>query len=129
MLLLWGIAAVGFSIALVAVLSARAGRLSVGHGTAWALAGVALLIAGVGLGRLGRAHAGFTAGGAIGLTLALALGGAFGVVHAIALSRLNERVKRLAQEVALLRVAAGPSDGDRVAAEAGASEDAAPPTG
>jgi adenylate cyclase len=33
--------------------------------------------------------------------LALALG--FGLAHAVALSRLNERVKRLAQEVALLR--------------------------
>jgi hypothetical protein len=128
MLLLWGIAAVGFVIALVALLSARAGRLSVGHGTAWALAGVALLIAGALLGWVGRAGAGFTTGGAIALTLALGLGGAFGVAHAISISRLNERVKRLAQEVALLR-AGGPGGADRAAGEAGAPEDAAHPAG
>lgn len=124
MLLFWGIAAVGFAIALVAVLAARAGRLSVGHGTAWALAGVALLIAGILLGWLGRAPARWTSGGAVGLTLALALGGAFGVAHAISLSRLNERVKRLAQEVALLRAAAGPPPAERAPGEAGASGDA-----
>ena len=124
MLLLWGFAAVGLVIALVALLSARAGRLSTGHGTAWALAGVVLLVAGALLGWLGRARAGFTTGGSIALTLALALGCAFGVAHAISLSRLNERVKRLAQEVALLR-AAGPAGADRAAVEASASEDAA----
>jgi len=124
MLFLWGIAAVGFVIALVAMLSARAGRLSVGHGTAWALAGLALLVAGVLLGWIARATATFTTGSAVALTVALALGCTFGVAHAISLTRLNERVKRLAQEVALLRAAAGSAG-----VEGGAPKDAARPTG
>jgi hypothetical protein len=122
----WEIAAVGFGMALVAALQARAGRLSLGHGAAWTLAGAALLIAGILLGLFCGARAPFTTGGAIvaGLALALALG--FGLAHAVALSRLNERVKRLAQEVALLQATAPSRPGaSGVPTEAGASQDAA----
>jgi hypothetical protein len=115
------IAAVGLGVALVAALQARAGRLSVGHGTAWAMAGIALLAAGVLLGLFWRRHAGLTAGGAVALGLALAVALAFGLAHAITLSRLNERVKSLAQEIALLHETRERREG----ADPAAAEDAA----
>jgi hypothetical protein len=130
MLFAWGIAAVGLGIALAATLLARAGRLSIGHGTAWTLSGIALLGVGLLLGRLWQTRAPFTAGAAIALGLALALALAFGLAHAVTLSRLNERVKRLAQEIALQRgIAENLGPAGRAATETDATKDAAPRTG
>jgi hypothetical protein len=101
----------GLACALAAAGLARSNRLSTGHGVAWFLIGLLLLAGGIGL-RLwsaSRAAAPLTVA-VTGLAIALLL--IVGLAHASALTRLDERVKRLAQEVALLR--------DAVAGNAGA---------
>jgi hypothetical protein len=93
------IAGLGLVLAVLAAAQTRSGRLSIGHGTALALGGVALLAAGLLLGLLAPRSALLALAGALALALGLAL------AHAVALSRLQERVRLLAQEIALLRAA------------------------
>jgi hypothetical protein len=100
MLLGLAIAGVGLALAVAAWAQARAGRLSTGHGAAWAVSGVVLAAGGLGLGLLGPRG---RAGGAAALLLAVVVLLIVALAHAVALTRLSERVKLLAQEVALLR--------------------------
>lgn len=92
----------GLACALAAVGLARGSRLSTGHGVAWFLVGLLLLAGGVGL-RLSAGAGGSAWLGAAVSGLAIALLLVMGLAHATAITRLDERVKRLAQEVALLR--------------------------
>jgi hypothetical protein len=110
MFVAWMIAGMGLVLAAVAVATARGGRLSIGHGTALALCGFGLLAAGLLLGFFARGSARFTVGGAVVLAFGLLLALALALAHAVALTRLQERVRFLAQEIALLRGAAERSD-------------------
>jgi len=95
------VAAAGLLLVLLAYGLACADRLTTGQGVAWALIG-ALLCAGGLLLRIGFGGAGSAAGSwALGFAVLLLL--CAGVAQACAISRLEERAKRLAQEVALLR--------------------------
>jgi hypothetical protein len=87
----------GLVLAVLAVAQTRSGRLSIGHGTALALGGIALTAAGLLLGLLAPRSALVVLAGALALALGLAM------AHAVALTRLQERVRLLAQEIALLR--------------------------
>jgi len=106
MLVAWALGVMGLVFAVLAVAHARAGRLSVGHGAAWWVAGTGLLLGGLLLGLLWRQRVPLSAGACVMLALVGGLALAFAFSHTIALSRLSERVKLLAQEVALLRSAA-----------------------
>jgi len=115
----WLLIATGFALALLACRQASRGRLSSGHGVVWFAVGVLLFLAGVllasGLLGDGDAGGGARAGDPAGpvraligvLTGACVLLFALGFAHAAALARIDERVKRLAQEVALLNAAQG----------------------
>lgn len=99
---------VGGALALFAGCLARSGRLSMGHGVTWLLVGVLLLL----LGFFGAALAGVLGVPAASsylsflvIVLLVVLGGLC-LYHAAVLSRLQERLKILAQEVALLRATA-----------------------
>jgi hypothetical protein len=94
---------------------ARAGRLSTGHGAAWTGIGSVLLLAGVGLRLAGPLNPG-RPGVAVLVFVPIVLLLLTGLAHATSLSRLEERVRRLAQEIALLRASAsdpaGPASGE-----------------
>jgi hypothetical protein len=123
--ILLGIA--GLACALAAAGLARGSRLSIGHGVTWFLIGLLLLVGGVGL-RVakGAGGAAWLVAAVPGLLIALLL--IVGLAHATAITRLDERVKRLAQEVALLREAlpghAGSSPADDAPAPPGRAPDA-----
>jgi hypothetical protein len=106
---------------------ARAGRLSTGHGAAWTGIGIVLLLAAVG----SRLAGGTDSGRPAVVTLVfvpLLLLLLVGLVHATALSRLEERVRRLAQEIALLR-ASGPDPAGAIRAEGSAAQPPRPGPG
>ena len=96
---------VGVALALFAGCLARSGRVSMGHGVTWLLVGVLLLL----LGFFGAELAGVLGVPAASsylsflvIVLLVVLGGLC-LYHAAVLSRVQERLKILAQEVALLR--------------------------
>jgi hypothetical protein len=121
--ILFGLA--GLACALAAVGLARGSRLSLGHGVAWFLIGLLLLAGGIGLylasGARGTA---WLAAAVTGLAIALLL--VVGLAHATALTRLDERVRRLAQEVALLREVLAGDAGTPAAGDAQAPPRRAP---
>jgi hypothetical protein len=121
--LLLGIA--GLACALAAAGLARGSRLSIGHGVTWFLIGLLLLVGGVGL-RLAEGTGGGTwlVAAVPGLLIALLL--IVGLAHATAITRLDERVKRLGQEVALLREALPGRAGPPPAGDAPAPSGRAP---
>jgi hypothetical protein len=106
MLVTGALGVMGLVFVVLAIAQARAGRLSVGHGAAWWIAGIGLFLGGLLLGLLWRQRAPLSSGAGVMLGLVGVLALAFAFSHAVALSRLSERVKFLSQEVALLRSAA-----------------------
>jgi len=105
MLLGWILAAGAAGLAAVAFFWGRAGRLSLGHTTAWLLLAACLLFAGVAAGVRPEIARGPSA--LLALLVAVAAMIVVALAHAAALTRLDERVRRLAQEVALLRAQGG----------------------
>jgi len=102
MLLGWVLAAGALCLAGVAFCWGRAGRLSLGHATAWLLIAVCLLLAAV-IAWVRPALAGAGSSAFVALLVVTAGLVIVALAHAAALTRLDERVRRLAQEVALLR--------------------------
>ncbi len=104
-MLIAGLIALGGAvIALLAWVQARAGRLSTGHGVAWFVAGIAMLVAAAAWSLLVPSAAPRSAATLLLLGVVSILA-AFVFSHAVILSRVQERLKILAQDVALLRAA------------------------
>jgi hypothetical protein len=122
MLVSWILALGAVCLAGLSLWWGRAGRLSPGHTTAWLLLGVGLFLAVL----LIRILPGVFGREAAWVALLLAVVGvtAFALAHAVALTRLDERVRSLAQEVALLREAGG-----KAAREEPRPAPVAPPSG
>jgi hypothetical protein len=100
----------GVLAAAVAWRQARAGRLSSGHGATWV--GIALVIVAAGILRAVAGESGSERGLLWMLTLLLLLLYGVGLAHAVAVSRLDERLKRLAQEIALRETSPPARDGE-----------------
>ncbi len=114
MLAFWLLVAGGAALAALGFAWGRSGRLSMGHATVWLLLG--LLLAGVGLlaALTARDHEPHPAAW-FALSLLVLAFAATGIAHAAALTRLDQRVRGLAQEVALLNEARGRAGGGREA--------------
>ncbi|MCK4413918.1 MAG: DUF2304 family protein [Candidatus Eisenbacteria sp.] len=111
---------VGVAMIVLAAAQGRAGRLSMGHAAAWFWVGLGALLLALVATLLEPVDAVLAYAG---LLWAVGASIGFGMAHARAQTRLDERVKSLAQEIALLKGGAEQARGPSPGAEAAGGTD------
>ncbi|MFH1143343.1 MAG: DUF2304 family protein [Candidatus Eisenbacteria bacterium] len=114
MLLCWILAAAAMVLVVVSFAGGRRGRLSLGHATAWMLIALSVLAASV-AGLVVPALLRATVPAFFALLVAVMALAAAGVSHSAALTRLDGRMREMAQAMALLQTQVDPGRGTEAA--------------